>query len=328
MKTKCSLKFISLTLLVLQIANPFSAFAKSDFVENDFCEEYYWTEIKGINLDDNNGFSGVVKYICDEENGAFYLYFSFYDKNLNSQSSDKITIGITIENENSKHLICIDENGYTNDSSVDAEDTAKIYYSFDQASAIRKGGTLFVGFELKKSTDKQVKNYITCDYYFGDYIIHNLLTDIVLDMSKNTTTKKQSSTAASSYSAEEVYNEDSVSNKNNSQTDESTKFAGSGKYIQNDTGETEKYEPNKNANSDNDSDTAHSNEISEKYQPNSAEESTESQIQAYDYSSQHSQSTKIIAGVGAGLVAVGMICTAAGILTRKKRTSNTIPKEE
>lgn len=323
---KYSLSIIILVLLLLHLSVPISAFAESDFVNNDFCEEYYWSDISGINLNDNNGFSGVVKYICDEENGEFYLYFSFYDKNLDSHSNEKITIGFTVENEYSKHLICVDENGFTDDSSVDAEDFAQIYYSFEQASAIRKGGTLFVGFKLKNSEDKQAKNYITCDYYFGEYIVHNLLTDVLLDMSKNTQTKKPSAnTSAASQNGSESDVKNNNSQKENSKdiTDETTKFSGSGKYIQNDSKNEQKYEPEEKSASSN-----NSYDSSEKYQAQGGEENAETQAQVYNYSSQHSLPSKIMIGVGAGAITLGIICTVAGTRISKKNLTNTNSEEE
>lgn len=320
MKRKYYFNIISLTLLLVQLINPVTTFAKNDYVNNDFCDEYYWSDISGINLNDNNGFSGVVKYICDEENGEFYLYFSFYDKNLNTQSNDKITIGITVTNKNSKQLICVDENGFTDDSSLGAEDFAQIYYSFEQASAIRKGGTLYVGFKLKNSEDKQQINYISCDYYFGDYIIHNLLTDVTMDMSKNSETKKDSASTASANDNSDSIN-DTLEYEKESQTEESSKFAGSGKYIQNDDKSEEKYESNEKSNSISDNGSYENNE---KYQPQADEESTDTQeAQVYNYSSQHSLPAKIMIGVGTGIIALGVVCTATGIITSKKNPSNT-----
>ena len=75
---KYSLSIIFLVLLLLHLSVPISAFAESDFVNNDFCEEYYWSDISGINLNDNNGFSGVVKYICDELCSSHFSFFFAY----------------------------------------------------------------------------------------------------------------------------------------------------------------------------------------------------------------------------------------------------------
>lgn len=304
----------------MQLINPVTTFAKNDYVNNDFCDEYYWSDMSGINLNDNNGFSGVVKYICDEENGEFYLYFSFYDKNLNTQSNDKITIGITVTNKNSKHLICVDENGFTDDSSLGVEDFVQIHYSFEQASAIRRGGTLYVGFKLKNSEDKQLINYISCDYYFGDYIIHNLLTDVTMDMSKNSETKKTSASSSPANNNGDNSNETPEYEKEY-QTEESTKFAGSGKYIPNDDKSEEKYESNETSNINSDNGSYGSNE---KYQPQADDESTDTQeVEVFDYSSQHSLPAKIMIGAGAGIIALGVICTAAGVIVSRRNPSDT-----
>lgn len=212
---------------VFILLTPTTAFSLDDsYIHNEFNEEYYWSSVKANAVGDGNEFSGIIKHIEDVENGCFYLYFSFTDYKLNPNIKDNISIGFTVENANNKYYFSVDKNGFTKNSDDSIEDNIEIKYSFDKSSCARYGGEIYLGFELKNRTDQMLTNYISCQYYCGEYSRHSLFNSIKLDMNvlqtssdtseEEKTTKQESvKETTNTHSSKTDINESNSSKTNN-----------------------------------------------------------------------------------------------------------------
>lgn len=328
---RCAVSATAVVLALAALLGCDTAFAKSNYVDSDFCEEYYWSSVDGFNVDNSNGFSGFVKYICDDADGAFYLYFSFYDQRINPQSTDKITIGFTVENSAGEYLIAINENGYASQSSPNVQNKSEIYYSFKQASAKRGGGTLYVGFRLKDADDRKTLNNISCEYFFGKSISESLIEGVTLDMTKPeatkkptatkpTTTKKSTTAKGEKYTA-------SATTKARETQQASTKFAPQGGVAVEGSNGTKKYEYSQ-------SNTQGSKKYVAENGAEQAQETVQEQSlneQTYNYPDLHSRPAKAAKILGVIILTAGLICMMVGIFsfkTKQDKTDHTTPDDK
>lgn len=169
--------------------------------ENLIIDEYNgWLDhdVNDIYNAAEDGFDGVLKYIADESNGCFYLYFRLYDPRVADGEDDNIILTFTVENSINRYKFSVNRNGFVNTGQHDI-DALNLIYNFEKCSAKGLGGEIFVGFELNNKADREQINYIKCDYASGVENVATLFDNAVLDMyvepTAEETTAKQSSTA-------------------------------------------------------------------------------------------------------------------------------------
>lgn len=321
-KVKKLLKqFITCTLAVVILLTPMTAYSiDNDYIHGEFKIERYWSKVKSTNVGDGNEFSGIIKCIEDEENGCFYVYFSFFDYNLRPNSGDNITLSFNVTNQNKKYYFCIDKFGFTSKSDKNIEDYFEISYLFDESSSAQYSGNVYIGFEFKNKTDKSLMNYISCQYYCGDYTRHTLFTDKKLDMSSseadNETTKSSDTEKAT------TPNNNGKSSSENDNVQETTKFSGSGTINNNNSdNNSDKFSIENNLSSGNQGNNA---DNAEKYDPsaqNELNDDLENQT-VFNYSSERTNSVRIMIIVGAIIIACGVICIFLGIILHFRNQPN------
>lgn len=313
-------KIIACTTAATIISVPFSAFSLDErYILEKGKEENYWSTIDGEIWGDGDEYSGIVKYIIDEENGCFYLCFNFYDYKLDTNCDDNIALGFTITNKNREYYFSVDKRGFTNKSTEGIDDYINICYSFDDASCSRNGGDIYLGFELKNKADKSVLNHISCQYYCGDIVRRTIFDDLTLDMSSNqsaeNTTKNSSSEKATSSNNKEKLN-DSESN---------TKFSSSGTISNNSNSSSDndsgKFSSGKSNSTGSEFGDDENSEIFSASADNQQVEDTENQS-ALTYSQERSDSVKIIIAVSTLIIIIGIICVLTGIFYKSKKKEN------
>ncbi len=200
------------TLMMLLIFLP--AFPAYGLDSNYVISEYNgWIDIdERLDFEKKNaGFDGFLKRIVDEENGCFYMYFSFYDTEL--AGYDDVNTG------------------------ADEQENIKLAYNFDNCSNSRCGGEILIGFELMNNTDRKQYNHISCEYSGGSSRTAVLFYDYGLDMYVEPTVMEGSSKASKPEKSTTVRNSDLNRNsntKNNTETKEKpTKYTPTGTVSRN-----------------------------------------------------------------------------------------------
>lgn len=204
---------LALTLIFL----PLKAYALED---NLVRNTGMWREIDTVIQYGSDDFSGYTKYICDEENGCFYVYLNFTDYRLNSSINDEIKLNFILRNSDGEYSFSVDKNGLTEEW---AHDKVSASVNFD-VSYKNQGGKVIAGIELKDKRAEKLTNYIGCYYSCGSEISTELFEDILLDMyvppAAKTTTEKTTADKSATRKRD-AQNE-------NSTTDKISKFNPSG----------------------------------------------------------------------------------------------------
>lgn len=141
------------------------------------------------------GFDGFLKWIVDEENGCFYMYFSFYDVGLEGYDDDNTVISFDVWNDINRYHFSVNRNGYVN-TGANEQKNIRLTYNFDNCSVSRCGGEILIGFELLNNTDRELYNHISCEYAGGGNKTAVLFSDYGLDMYVEPTVKVSSSKAS------------------------------------------------------------------------------------------------------------------------------------
>ena len=174
-------RIIALLLMLLILLPAVPAYALDS---NYIISEYNgWLDIdERIDFEKRNaGFDGFLKRIADEENGCFYMYFSFYDVGLEGYDDDNTVISFDIHNSMNSYRISVNRNGFVN-TGADEQRNIKLIYNFDNCSGNRRGGEVFIGFELINNVDREQYNYISCEYAGGGSETSVLFENYLLDM--------------------------------------------------------------------------------------------------------------------------------------------------
>ncbi len=143
----------------------------------------------------NSGFDGFLKHIADEEDGCFYMYFSFYDTGLEGYDDDNTVISFYIWNDINSYCFSVNKNGFVN-TGADEQKNIRLAYNFDNCSNSRCGGEILIGFELLNNTDREQYNHIRCEYAGGSNRTAVLFNDCGLDMYVEPTVMVSSSKAS------------------------------------------------------------------------------------------------------------------------------------
>lgn len=138
------------------------------------------------------GFDGFLKRIVDEENGCFYMYFSFYDIGLEGYDDDNIVLSFDVWNDVNSYHFSVNRNGFVN-TGADEQKNIRLIYNFDNCSGSRCGGEILIGFELINNTDRELYNHISCEYAGGRSRTAMLFYDYGFDMYVEPTVKMSSS---------------------------------------------------------------------------------------------------------------------------------------
>lgn len=201
------------------------------------------------------GFDGFLKKIVDEENGCFYIYFSFYDVRLNGFDDENIVISFDVSNDINSYSFSVNKNGFI-DTGADDQRNIRLVYNFDNCSINGCGGEIMIGFELANQMDRQLYNSISCEYAGGISKTALLFENQCLDMYVEPTEKESTSNAvkitkpvkssAQNTKADNMTKEKTESDKKNNVTkytptgtvksnaknEKTTKFSGNRVYLQ------------------------------------------------------------------------------------------------
>ncbi len=192
----------------------------------------------------NDGFDGFLKRIADSENGSFYMYFSFYDTELEGYDDDNIVISFNIRNDVNSYQFSVNRNGFVN-TGDDEQKNIRLVYNFDNCSGIRCGGEIFIAFELINNIDRAQRNHIICEYAGGSSKTSVLFYDFALDMYTETTAEDKSvNHTETESSAAERKTTAHKSNDSESKTevkDKSTKYTPTGTLSQGGKNHTSKF---------------------------------------------------------------------------------------
>ncbi len=233
----CMIFKLIVTLMMLLIFLP--AFPAYGLDSNYVISEYNgWIDIdERLDFEKKNaGFDGFLKRIVDEENGCFYMYFSFYDTELAGYDDDNTVISFDVRNDMNSYCFSVNKNGFVN-TGADEQENIKLAYNFDNCSNSRCGGEILIGFELMNNTDRKQYNHISCEYSGGSSRTAVLFYDYGLDMYVEPTVMEGSSKASKPEKSTTVRNSDLNRNsntKNNTETKEKqTKYTPTGTVSRN-----------------------------------------------------------------------------------------------
>ncbi len=157
----CMIFKLIVTLMMLLIFLP--AFPAYGLDSNYVISEYNgWIDIdERLDFEKKNaGFDGFLKRRVDEENGCFYMYFSFYDTELAGYDDDNTVISFDVRNDMNSYCFSVNKNGFVN-TGADEQENIKLAYNFDNCSNSRCGGEILIGFELMNNTDRKQYNHIS-----------------------------------------------------------------------------------------------------------------------------------------------------------------------
>lgn len=184
-----------MALLVFSVAFPAYALDR-----NYVISEYNgWIDVEQrIDFDKQNaGFDGFLKRIADEENGCFYLYFSFYDTELDGYDDDNTVISFDVCNDVNSYHFSVNRNGFVNTGDKEQKNI-RLIYNFDNCSGSRCGGEILVGFELLNDVDRNLYNHVSCEYSGGNSRTSVLFYDYGFDMYAETTSEPSSHASSKS----------------------------------------------------------------------------------------------------------------------------------
>ena len=194
------LKLTSLLLTLLIFLPAFPVYA----LDNNYVISEYngWIDVDDrIDYEKSSvGFDGFLKKIVDEENGCFYIYFSFYDVRLNGFDDENIVISFDVWNDVNSYSFSVNRNGFIN-TGVDEQKNIKIAYNFDSCSINSCGGEILIGFELTNQIDRQLYNNVRCEYAGGINKTEVLFNNQSLDMYVAPTVKESTAKATKSTKA-------------------------------------------------------------------------------------------------------------------------------
>lgn len=328
---KIIVSIITLTIIFI----PFQAYSMEEFYINETGkEEKYWSSIPGTLIGDNEEYSGVVKYIVDDNNGCFYLCLNFYDSKIDSNCNKNISVGFTVTNSQNQYYFSIDKNGFTERSDIGVDNIVNICYSFDDSSCSRNGGDIYVAFEFKNKLEKTSLNHISGQYCCGEMVRRPIFDDVIMDMSKN------SSESAVENSSDDKLNSSNSTNKNKG-SESTTKFSNSlgttsseneKKNIkQNDV--TSSYESEKFDTSENDIGNSQSklkseNPSLEYNEENALNDDTISSGNTSLFKQERSKPVKIMIIISIAIIAVGVSCIFAGLFYRRKKALTNLNSTE
>ena len=192
----------------------------------------------------NDGFDGFLKRIADSESGCFYMYFSFYDTELEGYDDDNIVISFDVRNNVNNYHFSVSRNGFVN-TGDDEQKNIRLVYNFDNCSGSRCGGEIFIAFELINNIDRTQRNHISCEYAGGSSKTSVLFYDFPLDMYIETTAEDSSvnHTASKSSVTERKTTSDKSSNSESKRDvkEKSTKYAPTGTLSKGGKNQTSKY---------------------------------------------------------------------------------------
>ena len=301
------------SLMVLLIFMP--AFPSYALDSNYVISEYNgWIDIdKRIDYEKkNDGFDGFLKRISDSESGCFYMYFSFYDTELEGYDDDNIVISFDVRNDINNYHFSVSRNGFVN-TGDDEQKNIRLVYNFDNCSGSRCGGEIFIAFELINSIDRTQRNHISCEYAGGSSKTSVLFYDLVLDMYTETTAEDNSvNHTASKSSATERKTTTHKSNDSESKTEvkeKSTKYTPTGTLSQGGKTHTSKFIAGETYSSE----MSHTDNADEQQ---SLSSNTKSQVGMYKMSK-----TAVITLSAAGvMIIIGMGFIIAGAAIKSKKT--------
>lgn len=233
---------VSLLATLFVFSNSIIAYAIN---ENLIIDEYNgWidAEVSHTYNAVENGFDGVLKYIEDEIDGCFYLFFKFYDTRVANGKDDNIILTFTVENSISKYKFSVNRDGFINTGQNDIN-AVNLIYNFENCTCKSMGGEIFVGFELNNKADREQLNYIKCDYASGVDSVTTLFDDAYLDMYVEPTTKADTTKSASTTKKKSTTAKNSTTGKS-SDSKTTTKFKASGSIT---AGKNTKYSANSTA---------------------------------------------------------------------------------
>lgn len=277
-------------------------------------ELHGWTDVPVAHYyyKNDDGFDGILKSIVDEENGCYYIYFSYYDKRLSNANKENITLTFTVKNSKNSYKFSVKSDGFTSDTGDNDINAVELAYNFDTKEL---SGAIFIGFELTNSVDRTLVNYISCEYSAGVDKTTTLFKNAVLDMyvPEETTTNKSSKTTTTKKST--------TTTKKSNTTDKSGKSSNSGsskttKYTPTGTTGTTEYPAEEN---DSDSATQDGTEYS-------GEQSTDATYEEQDgeYEMSPMSVALLVIGILIGIAAIIIltICVADSIFKKRSSTQN------
>lgn len=303
---------ISAAILLSVCICPSKAFA----LDNELLENELLWDGKGVtSLINNNGLDGKISYICDNENGCFYLHFHFFDSRLKSKRSDEIYINFVITNEKHSYAFSVGSAGVTGENSSYVGTNFEIGYNFDKMRLKASVGEIFIGIEFKNRDDRRQKNLIDAQCYYGGNFTTELLEKAEFDMTpvqtavettQKQTTVRQTTSGASGKNTVKGSTEKSSSAKEPGSG--TTKFTPSKKVSEasQSTAQSSKFSPEKNTTRVQSSVSSGAENAVSESEPDSQAQTA---LQAQDGEENESRYSK---PAKAG-IAVASVCATAGV---------------
>lgn len=324
--------------MVIIFAPPVQALAlNSNMVQG----EVYWIdEATDINYDDDSFFQGFTKYIADSEEGAFYLFTRFTDYRIDPSENENITLSFVVKNSKNTYRFDVDKTGMINTSSPNTSECIEVYYNFSEASCKRRGGGIYVAFELKNAQDRKLNNYVSCEYYCGLNRSYSLFDSVCINMYKaeEDKTLNNSSTVKHNESGSDKSKASGSSSNSASSKSGTTKFSASGSAgYSSETGEgaqdNTKFSAGGASGSQSGS-ASGSSSSSSGDEDHSDNQITDVSISPGDDENGEYKSTRlstaasVLTAVGIIILAAGIICVAAGVFRRRSKKHKLVEKEE
>lgn len=308
-------RLITPLMMLLVFLPAFSAYAlDSNYVISEYNG---WIDIdERIDFQQREtGFDGFLKWIADEENGCFYMYFSFYDVRLEGFDEDNTVISFDVWNDSNSYHFSVNRNGFVN-TGGDEQKNIGLTYNFDNCSSDRCGGEILIGFELLNDTDRALYNHISCEYAGGRSKTAILFSDYGLDMFVEPTARMSSSKASNPDKSDKERTTASYRNNGteNAATDkeQSTKYTPTGM-----SGRNAKKEQSSKFNAD------------KIYSSGDADNSTEEKTVLTEAGNtvgtyRRSKTAIIILSVAGVMIAVGTALVIAGTVMKNKKSDSSI----
>lgn len=148
-----------------------------------------WNDVDTFEYIEKDDFSGIVKYIVDEQTGCVYINLFYNYPKTTDIDANNIYLSVTVRNDINTYEICVNKDGACFSDGDELTKDIDVFYNFENVNKKYGTGNLYLVIELKSKKDTSQLSYISCEYSISDGDNINILDNLILDMQPATTIK-------------------------------------------------------------------------------------------------------------------------------------------